>query len=130
MDAIDIERLAERWVQEWEVSADENRVRSKDPEVIEAHEIVTGFHFDERHDLLWEFILAAFTKNMSRRVFSVLAAGPLEDLLASFGELYIDRVETLARRDPKFNDLLGGVWKNSMSDEVWERVTRSRSNGW
>ena len=31
MDAIDIERLAERWVQEWEVSADENRVRSKDP---------------------------------------------------------------------------------------------------
>jgi hypothetical protein len=52
----------------------------------------------------------------------VLSAGPIEDLLAQHGDAFIDRVEIEARRDPSFAKVLGGVWQNSMSDEVWKRL--------
>jgi hypothetical protein len=42
--------------------------------------------------------------------------------MARFGERYIDRVEEKARKDPAFAKLLGGVWQNSMSDEIWSRL--------
>ncbi|HUV96794.1 MAG TPA: hypothetical protein VMV98_04925, partial [Acidobacteriaceae bacterium] len=45
-----------------------------------------------------------------------------EDLLAKHCEIFIDRVEAEARKDPRFAKLLGGVWQNKMSDAVWKRV--------
>lgn len=79
---------------------------------------------------MWKLILAAYAKDMSPRVFAVLAAGPLEDLLCNFGSNYINRIEELARKDPKFNELLGGVWKSSTPDDVWGRVTQLRNDVW
>jgi hypothetical protein len=87
---------------------------------------VLDWHLDDNHEALWEFILRSFEKQMSDKAFGVLAAGPLEDLLADFGELYIQRVEELARKNPRFNHLLGGVWRNSMTDDVWDRVQKAR----
>ncbi len=81
-------------------------------------------------DRLWEFVLAAYKCDMSDKVFAMLAAGPVEDLLAKCGVDYIDRVEGLARKEPRFNDLLGGVWRNSMTDDVWQRVQAIRNNVW
>ena len=81
-------------------------------------------------DRLWLFILTAYKRDMSERVVSVLAAGPLEDLLAKHGPMFIERVEQLARQDEKFNSLLGGVWQNTMSDEVWKRVQAVRRELW
>jgi len=61
----------------------------------------------------------------------VLAAGPLEQVLSNHGGEIIDRVETLARQDPSFSSLLGGVWQNAMSDSVWERVQKyCNKSGW
>jgi len=85
---------------------------------------------EDLHELLWEFVLRSFEKDMSERVFAILAAGPLEDLLAKSGTFYIDRVEELARKNPRFNRLLGGVWKNSMTDDVWIRVQNERQTVW
>jgi len=79
---------------------------------------------------LWPFILKVYKHDLPENVMAVLAAGPLEDLLAKRGEDYIDRVEELARKDPKFSYLLGGVWRNSMTDEVWERVKAVRNTEW
>ena len=59
-----------------------------------------------------------------------LAAGPLEDLLAYHGSEMIDEVELLARRNPDFSYLLGGVWQNLMSDDVWKRVQAAASRRW
>jgi len=60
-----------------------------------------------------------------------LSAGPLEDLLAMHGPAIIDRVEAEAARDPTFAKLLGGVWQNRMTDEVWARVQAARDRrGW
>jgi hypothetical protein len=88
------------------------------------------WHLNGEDELLWQFILNTYVRNLSGNVIAILAAGPLEDLLATVGPKYIDRVEQLARRDPKFNWLLGGVWKNNMTDEVWERVQAIRLNVW
>lgn len=62
---------------------------------------------------------------MSDKTKSLLAAGPLEHLLAHHGSAYIDEVETLARKDSKFNYHLGGVWRNKMTEDVWRRVQKS-----
>ncbi|MEP7076814.1 MAG: DUF6869 domain-containing protein [Acidobacteriota bacterium] len=85
---------------------------------------------DYKPDLVWQFILEAYLRDLSDKLISLLAAGPLEDLLARFGSDYIDRVETLARKDPKFNHLLGGVWKNAMLDNIWNRLQAARKEVW
>ena len=57
-----------------------------------------------------------------------LAAGPLEDLLIRHGSLIIDRVEELATSEEKFKHLLGGVWQNTMSDDLWSKVLAARGD--
>ena len=76
----------------------------------------------EGDDRLWPFILEAYKRDLPDKMIAVLAAGPLEDLLDKRGEDFIDRIEELARRDPKFTDMLGCVWRNTITDEVWQRV--------
>ncbi|MEO8242953.1 MAG: DUF6869 domain-containing protein [bacterium] len=41
---------------------------------------------------------------------SVVAAGPLEDLIALHGGAVIDRIEALARQSDRYRYLLSGVW--------------------
>src|SRR5687767_533547 len=81
---------------------------------------VSAWHLSDRHEAVWDFIIRTFEREMSDKAFAIIAAGPLEDLLADFGELYIERVEELARKNPRFNYLLGGVWRNDASDDVWD----------
>src|SRR3954468_20977032 len=81
-------------------------------------------------ELCWELILQILRTPHPDSVTAVLAAGPLEDLLVHFGERVIDRVEEAARRDPAFRDLLGGVWKSSISAEVWKRVEVCQGEVW
>ena len=85
----------------------------------------------ENPDELWDPILEILKRDPPTEVIEVLAAGPLEDYIARLGERVIDRVEAQAAADPKFRSLLGGVWRNSMSDEVWTRVQRCWDrSGW
>ena len=70
----------------------------------------------------WKVIEAIRQATGSDYILECLAAGPLEDLLAEHGDQFIDRVETLARRDQQFRKLLGGVWRNDISDKVWSRI--------
>ena len=85
---------------------------------------------DSDGDFLWGFIQSTYRRDLPDKVVAVLAAGPLEGLLAKRGTEFIDRVEELARKDPKFNHLLGGVWRNTMPDEVWQRVQSIRNHVW
>lgn len=55
-------------------------------------------------------------------LLGILAAGPLEDLLARHGETMIDAVEAEAGRNEPFRMLLRGVWRNSMTSDVWARM--------
>ena len=58
----------------------------------------------------------------AQRVVGLLAAGPLEDILGAHGARVIGAVETEARRDRRMAWTLGGVWRSTMSDDIWARV--------
>lgn len=78
-------------------------------------------------DTLWEFILAVLVRDPPEYTFHCLAAGPLEELIGYFGADFIDRVETAARDDEAFRELLRGVWEpHGVSAEVWRRVELAR----
>ena len=78
----------------------------------------------EQPESAWCFVLEALRIDSSTAVKETLSAGPLEDLLAQHGPLVVDRIEKQARLSPEFASLLGGVWKSSITDEVWERVQK------
>lgn len=85
---------------------------------------------DDKPEILWEIILKILAKKPENSVLEVLAAGPLEELLAKYGYEYIARVEAETMKNREFKHLLGGVWKNDMEDEIWARVQNvwDRSN--
>jgi hypothetical protein len=70
---------------------------------------------DEQYEDLWKLILVIHSLDKSPKIMQVLSAGPIEDLLGKSGEQFIDRVEIMARFDPSFAKVLGGVWQNGMS---------------
>lgn len=76
----------------------------------------------ENPDHLFAFVLAALKTDNSPKIVANLSAGPLEDLLSNFGPQIIEAVEVEARSNSQFASLLGGVWRNSMTDDVWARV--------
>jgi hypothetical protein len=78
----------------------------------------------------WDAILTIAHRPLTEEQAARLAAGPLETLLSQHGPAFIDRVERLADLDPRFNHLLGGVWRCDMADEVWDRVRRVRRATW
>jgi len=72
----------------------------------------------------WQVTLEMIRLCPDDRFFHFIAAGPLEDFLGHHGLAFIARVEEEAARNPAFRRALGGVWKNRIDDEVWERVRR------
>ena len=76
----------------------------------------------EKPEDAWLIILEILSRDNSETIVEILSAGPLEDLLATHGDGFIDRVEGEARKNPQFASLLGGVWQNAMSDELYSRV--------
>jgi hypothetical protein len=59
----------------------------------------------------------------------VVAAGPLEDLLALHGHVVIGLVEAHALSDTRFRDALSLVWRSSMSANVCDRVQAAARSG-
>ncbi len=117
MTAEEISNLATEWISYWHAPIDSSQRL--------AFGAATDHAFDLIYDdpeTLWLLILAIHRKDQSVAIQQVLSAGPMEDLLAEHGDVFIDRVEVEARRDPSFAKVLGGVWQNSMSDEVWKRL--------
>ena len=86
--------------------------------------------YNGNHELLWEFILRIYQKELSEKVSANLAAGPLEDLISKYGPIYIDRIEKLAKDDSRFNYLLGGVWQNTSDKEIWNKIQKVRRETW
>jgi hypothetical protein len=117
--------LADAWIRYWQAPEDSAERGDFD--------LAMKFHDIEYHqpEILWAMIVAIHSRDQSIHIKQVLSAGPLENLLALHGEGFIDLVESEAQRDPSFAKLLGGVWKNRMSEEVWQRVQAVRERrGW
>jgi hypothetical protein len=70
----------------------------------------------------WQVIDLIWRRDQDNGLLADLAAGPVEDLLARHGAAFIERVYLTARREPVFRRLLGGVWRNAISEPVWRRL--------
>jgi hypothetical protein len=81
---------------------------------------------DDAPNEAFEFILAVLDQDASSPTMAILSAGPLEALLRRHGPRIINRVERRARRDANFTRLLGHVWKDALSNQVWTRVQSVR----
>ena len=79
-------------------------------------------NFTAPPNVQWEYILAAVLLAQNEDQLDALAAGPMEHLLATHGDDYIDQFEALAASNSKFATAVEGVWQNRMSDTVWSRV--------
>jgi hypothetical protein len=89
--------------------------------------------YDSVHDspeVAWLAILRILERDLTDDQRAVLAAGPLETLIAMHGSQFIERIEVEAKHSPRFNHLLGGVWKNDSSPEIWGRVELARKEKW
>jgi Family of unknown function (DUF6869) len=98
-----------------------------------AFENALNFKFDNNPEGLWRLILEVLKKVPSpldkgelARPLGRLAAGPLDDLFTDYGPLFIDRIEKEAAVNPKFKNLLGGVWKGDIDDEIWRRKEKAQ----
>ncbi|NOU21200.1 MAG: hypothetical protein HOO93_05315 [Methyloglobulus sp.] len=79
---------------------------------------------DENPELTWEVILRIFHKLeevKDTRLLEILAAGPIEDLLCSYGQNIIDRVEIEAKNNITFKECIKGVWLTSADTPVQQR---------
>jgi hypothetical protein len=75
----------------------------------------------------WRVLAEIRSQDDSDDILGMWAAGPLEDLLAYWGGMFIDRFETLATTDGRFRMALGMVWRNDIAEDVWQRVQRAAS---
>ncbi len=58
---------------------------------------------------------------------ALIAAGPLEDLIAHHGAALIDEIEALAPRAPRFAYALTGVWPQGADGTLlWARIEAAR----
>lgn len=73
-------------------------------------------------ELLWRFIKKILLCDVNEYILANLAAGPLEDLMVYHGDDFIERVEKLANTDKIFRRTLGGVWKSSIPEHIWNRI--------
>jgi chorismate synthase len=96
-----------------------------------AWELFTWEFRTTRPEAAWRILLIVWPLVKSNDdALGLLAAGPLEDLIADHGARLIDRIEDLARRDIDFARLLGGVWQSSTPDDIWSRIEKVRHHVW
>ena len=69
-------------------------------------------------------------QDSSPEVISSTSAGPLEDLISDHGALLIDKIVTIAENNKNFNHALGGVWKSTTKDAIWNRIENVRNEEW
>lgn len=78
----------------------------------------------------WNAIQEIIALDQSDNILAMLGAGPFEDLMVHHGALLIDRVESCAKVSPPFRRMLGVVWKNEISDHVWDRLRAIAPPSW
>jgi hypothetical protein len=94
----------------------------------------TWYAFDDlarsAPDLTLDLVLATLRNCATPAEVSLLAAGPLEDVIARNGDAVIDRIEGLARAVPRFRYALWAVWPQGQAGTgVWARILAARARG-
>jgi len=118
MKDVELEKIADNWIE----------AHLKE-ESTEFDEIFSDDNPDEYLDIILT-ILDKIDANIENKLFSLLAAGPLEDLLQDNGTKVINRVVVLARQSPQFRKLLNGVWDSEFDKSVKLELSKYMENRW
>ena len=121
MEDAEIEKWAEAYIRFYDTS----NGRSGEQSDLWASELFMNSESDVS-ELHWKVINLIIGKSAEQSVIGNLAAGPLEDLINCHGNQVIERIEIESRKNPRFRNLLGGVWKAG-SPEIWYRIERARN---
>jgi hypothetical protein len=79
-------------------------------------------------DAVWTFVRKSLASAETVWQVVMLAAGPLEDLIAEHGAAFIDRIEHEAGHSARFRFALTGVWpQGNRQRAVWARVEAARA---
>ena len=70
----------------------------------------------------WQLMVQMVSRSDNDLVLAGVAAGPLEDLLAWSGPLFIEQTETLAKSEPKFRQALTMIYTGRTNPEIKRRV--------
>lgn len=122
-----VARLAERWLGYMQAAqADEAAAPQDVPDfwtaslVMDLARIAPGLCLD--------VVLAALSLCRRSEEVALIAAGPLEDLIALSGAQVIDRIEAAAAASPRFRLALTGVWpEGSAGTPLWQRIEAARA---
>jgi len=79
-------------------------------------------------DTGWQFVTDVVAATDDEWVLANLAAGPLEDLLGKYPQETIVRLEHEVKNNEKFRQVIGGVWKNIIPEEIWARLQSLNSH--
>jgi hypothetical protein len=79
-------------------------------------------------DRAWEGLLTLVAFAQSDEQLRDIAHNLLMWFLAKHGDVYIERVEVEAARDPTFRRVLGKVFKVGIPDAVWARILKATGN--
>jgi hypothetical protein len=125
-----VARLAERWMGYLRDTAADDAPEGPAPQ--EHPEFWTfALIFDlarEAPDLCLDVIVAALPLCRSPEEVALVAAGPLEDVIAANGPAVIDRIETLAPVNARLRFALTGVWpQGSAGTPLWHRIEAARA---
>lgn len=67
-------------------------------------------------------LFAAMQLTDDEQLLNLLAAGPVEDFLGRHGEVYLDRIHSLALEHRRLREVLDGFWQGAMPKRVWHRI--------
>ncbi|MGL9620712.1 hypothetical protein QRQ56_22055 [Bradyrhizobium sp. U531] len=105
--------LARAWVEHYSKSE-----RDQDDNLFALMDFERELREDDP-DKLIDLVLEILRIEANPVLLSLLAAGPLEDVIST---VTIDRIEREARINERFRDLLGGVWYYRAPDDVKARL--------
>ena len=82
---------------------------------------------NENPEVAWECILLVIETEPTDEILSILAEGPLEDLLAEHGPKFIDRIEAVSKENIVFARLIKHVWVDGVSPQVQNKIRTIQS---
>jgi hypothetical protein len=115
-----LDELARAWVEQYSRSD-----RDRDDNLFAIMDFERDLREDDP-DRMIDLILEILKIESNPVMLSLLAAGPLEDVISMST---IDRIEREARANKRFHDLLGGVWYYRACDELKTRLDALVSDG-
>lgn len=125
MTEANLQKIAETWITLYYLPEDSQERR----ENFWAFNELVGLCNDDPESC-WKVIHLIRQLDGNDKILANLAAGPLEDLLVYHGNDFIDRIESLAKKDPQFKKLLGAVWQRDTPDSIWKRVKAVAAPSW